>query len=83
METVRERLGQEADYPDAAVLVEKEGMELAAKMTELKIKRTGAYLLGSIYYALGRSTINMKHMAIPLLAIAPEELSAAYFLLSI
>lgn len=82
METVRERLGQESDYPDAAVLVGKEGMELAAKLTELKIKRTGTYLLGCIYYAMKKSAEHMKHMAVPLLAIAPEELSAAYFLLS-
>ena len=30
METAGERLGQESDYPDAAVLMGKEGMELAA-----------------------------------------------------
>ena len=83
METAGERLGQESDYPDAAVLMGKEGMELAAKLTELKIKRNGTYLLGSIYYAMKRNTKNVKHMSVPLLAIAPEELSAAYFLLSI
>lgn len=83
MEQVREGLGQEADYPDAKLLQEKEGVELVAKLTEMKIKCTGDYMLGSIYYALKGKQENMNRMVVPLLAVFPEELSAAYFLLSI
>lgn len=82
LEQVREGLGQEADYPDAKLLQEKEGVELVAKLTELKIKYTGDYMLGSIYYALKGKQENAKRMVVPLIAVFPEELAAAYFLLS-
>lgn len=83
MEQVRDGLGQKEDYPEAGLLREKEGMELVAKLTELKIKCTGDYILGIIYYALKEKRGNVKRMAVLLLAVFPEELAAAYFLLSI
>lgn len=83
MAELAERVGERGQYGDADVLVEKEGVELVARLTELKIKYPGSYVTGCVYYAIKEKKQNLDRLLLPLIAVLPEELAAAAFLLAL
>lgn len=83
MNVVAERVGERTRYPEAEGLLEKEGVELVARLTELKLKHTGSHIMGCIYYAIKEKKENIDRLLLPLIAVTPEELAAAAFLLAV
>jgi hypothetical protein len=77
---LQEKLSGIALYKEAKELAEKENLELAKKLTELKITQKSGYLTGCIYYALQLKQENQGKLWHACLKIMPHELTAAIFL---
>ncbi len=83
IEAVRDCLMGEEAYPDAVFLAQKVHLELAVGLAELKRKHPRDYVLGCIYYALQGKKAPLDLLQVALVALFPEELAAAFFLLSV
>ncbi len=81
--SIKEGLGGRERYQDAGELVRREGMELAAKLTELRLWQTKEYIFGCISYALEEKKDGAGRLILPLLSLFPEELAAALFVCSV
>ncbi len=76
---IRDGLGGKEQYQDASLLAGREGVELAAKLTELKIRQSREYIFGCVCYALAEKKNGEWRLILPLLSLFPEELAAALF----
>ncbi len=83
LQQIRTHLDGIAGYPDAAELAEKENLELAKKLAEIKLKHKSGYIAGCIYYAFFLKRQNKDRLLRACLTLMPEELAAAIFLYAI
>lgn len=77
---LQEQLSGIARYKEAKELAEKENLDLAKKLAELKLKQKSDYLTGCIYYALQLKQENSEKLWRACVKIMPQELTAAIFL---
>ena len=83
VEQVRAKMQGIALYPEVTALANKDKLELATRLAELKVTQKSAYLVGCIYYALHLKKENRDHLMLACMALMPEELAAALFLLAV
>jgi len=69
-------------YPDIKLFQEKGGIEVAKRVTELKLRRESSYIIGCIYYALKQDMLDLAEQSTPITFLL-SELTAALFLLTV
>lgn len=77
------KIEEKSIYTEIFALLEKEGIELANTLAELKLKRERDYITGCIYFTLMEKKKMQEKLQFAILTLFPKELAAALFLLSI